>query len=139
MLFTLNQPKGNRPKGHREKGITMSATILTTDTKKTIELDPYYADIAGHVHPYDIDADMCALIQYDEAKRDDEGVWHMSDDDAEWWEEYATVAPEVYELEHRIMSEEKLTWDELMAVKDGYESSDILESMSKYLTKLRTL
>lgn len=117
----------------------MSATILTTDTKKTIELDPYYADIAGYVHPYDIDADMRALIQYDEAKRDDEGVWHMSEEDADWWVKYADIAPEIYEIEHLLMSEEKLTWDELMAIKDEYESSDILESMSKYLTKLRTL
>lgn len=117
----------------------MSATIITTDTNKTIELDTYYTDTEGFVHPYDIDADMCALIQYDEAKRDDEGIWHMSKEDADWWVKYADIAPEIYEIEHRLMSEEKLTWDELMTIKYDYEITDILQSMDKYLEKLRNL
>lgn len=82
---------------------------------------------------------MCALIQYDKAKRDDGGVWHMNEEDADWWVQYADIAPEIYEIEHRLMSEEKLTWDELSAIRYDCETPDILQSIDKYLTKLRTL
>lgn len=116
----------------------MGATIATTDTRQTIELDPHYMGIDGLSHPYDIDADMCALVQYEGPYRDDEGTWHMDSDEAQWRTEYADLAPEIYEAEHALLGN-GYDWDELMAIKDGCETPDMLQSMDKYLGKLRKL
>ena len=114
------------------------ATIHTTDTDQTIELEASYLDAAGCAHPYDIHGDMCILIQDDEATLDDEGVWHMSGEDAEFWAAYAELAPEVYSAE-LALSSDGWDWDELKAMEDDCVGLDIVDSLASYLGKLRTL